>query len=77
MQKSASLAALRTELHRHDFSTFVDGEKTVAPRRQMELSCPAARSAKNRFGTMPQFLEHLTGDALPAMLDRLSESKSA
>jgi hypothetical protein len=31
--------------------------------------CPACRK---RFGTMPQFLDHLTDDVLPVLLDRLS-----
>jgi hypothetical protein len=74
MQKSALLAALRTELHRHDFSTFVYGEKTVAQGGN-GVVVPGCPKCKKRFGTMPQFLDHLTDDVLPALLDRLSEEK--
>jgi hypothetical protein len=52
MLKSELLAALRTEIHKHDFSHFVDEP-----------------------GTMAQFLDHLTDDVLPAVLDRLSAEK--
>jgi hypothetical protein len=32
--------------------------------------CPACRK---RFQTMPQFLDHITDDVLPRVLDRLSQ----
>ena len=35
----------------------------------MVPGCPMCRK---RFGTMPQFLDHLTDDVLPTLLDRLS-----
>jgi hypothetical protein len=36
-------------------------------------SCPMCRK---KSGTMPQFLDHLTDDVLPAVLDRLSSGKN-
>ncbi len=71
MQKSALLAALRTELHRRDFSTFVDGEKTVAQGGNLVV-VPGCPKCKKRFGTMPQFLDHLAHDVIPALVDRLA-----
>jgi hypothetical protein len=69
MKKSDLYAALRTEFHRHDFSTFVDEPPSVAQGGNgvVVLGCPMCRK---RFGTIPQFLDHLTDDALPAVLIR-------
>jgi hypothetical protein len=33
---------------------------------------PGCPTCRKRFGTMPQFLDHLTDDVLPALLDKLS-----
>jgi hypothetical protein len=30
-------------------------------------------ACKKRFSTMPQFMDHLTDDVLPAVLDRISQ----
>jgi hypothetical protein len=75
MKKSDLYHALRTELHRHDFSTFVDEPPSVAQggRGVVVPGCPAC---KKRFSTMPQFMDHLTDDVLPAVLDRLSAEKT-
>jgi hypothetical protein len=71
MKKCDLYRALRSELHRHDFSHFVDEPPSVAQggRGVVVPGCPMCRK---RFGTMPQFLDHLTDDVLPAVLDRLS-----
>jgi hypothetical protein len=71
MQKSALLAALKTEIQRHDFSNFVDGPPSIAQggKGVVVSGCP---TCKKKFGTMPQFLDHLTDDVLPGFLDRLS-----
>jgi hypothetical protein len=74
MKKSDLYRALRTELHRHDFSHFVDEPPSIAlgGKGVVVSGCPAC---KKKFGTMPQFLDHLTDDVLPAVLDRLSAEK--
>jgi hypothetical protein len=71
MQKSALLAALRTELQQHEFSNFVDEPPSIAQggRGVVVTGCP---KCKKKFYTMPQFLDHLTDDVLPAALDRLT-----
>jgi hypothetical protein len=64
MLKSALLAAIRQEIHRHNLSHFTDEEnKTVVP------GCP---KCKKRFYTVPQFIDHISDDVLPPLLDRLS-----
>ena len=70
MKKSELYTALRREIHRHDFSTFVDEPPSVAQGGK-GVVVPGCPTCKKRFGTMPQFLDHLTDDVLPALLDRL------
>ena len=71
MQKSALLAAIQREIHRHDLSHFVDEPPTMAQggRGCVVPGCPAC---KKRLGTISQFLDHLANDAMPALLDRLA-----
>jgi len=71
MKKSELYAALRSEIQRHDFSTYVEDPPSVAQggRGVVVPGCP---TCKKRIGTMPQFLDHLTDDVLPALLDKLS-----
>jgi len=71
MQKSALLAAIQQEIHRHDFSHFVDDPPSVAQGGKgiVVSGCPAC---KKRINSMSQFLDHLANDALPALIDRLS-----
>lgn len=66
MLKSELLRAIQHELMQHDFDCFVDtsgGVRVVVP------GCP---KCQKRIHTMPQFLDHLAKDAMPAMLERLS-----
>jgi hypothetical protein len=67
MRKSALPATRRTELHQHDFSTFIDDPPTFAQggKDVVVTGCP---KCKKQFGTLPQFLDHL-----PTMLYRNSE----
>jgi hypothetical protein len=71
VQKSKLLAALKSEIQRHDFSHFVDDPPSVAQggKGVVVTGCPNCRK---RFGTVPQFIDHLTDDVLPGVLDRLS-----
>ena len=75
MLKSELYRELRTELHRHDFSTFVDEPPSIAQGGQgvVVTGCPTCRK---KFGTMPHFLDRLTDDVLPAVLDRLSSESN-
>jgi hypothetical protein len=64
----------RTEIHRHDLSHFVDEPPSVAQGGN-GVVVPGCPTCRKRFGTMLQFLDHLTDDVLPAVLDRLSTEK--
>jgi hypothetical protein len=73
MLKSNLLAALRTELHRHDFSHFVENPPSVAQGGK-GVVVPGCPMCKKRINTTPRFLDHLADDAMPALLNRLSAS---
>jgi hypothetical protein len=68
------LAAIQKELKKHDWDSFAvpldedepDGRKAVVS------GCPACRQ---QIGTMPQFLDHLADDAIPALFARLRAKK--
>jgi hypothetical protein len=71
VQKSALLAAVQKEIHRHDLSYFVSDPPSVAQggRGVVVAGCPTCRK---RINTMTQFLDHLANDAMPALIERLS-----
>jgi hypothetical protein len=76
VKKSELLRALQQEILRHDFSTFIDNPPSVAQggRGICVPGCPACRK---RLQTMNQFLHHLTEDALPPLIEKLSGERSA
>jgi hypothetical protein len=61
---------MRTEIRKHDLSHFQEeGDNIVQP------GYPLCRK---RFYTVPQFIDHLTDDVLPTLLDRFSsENRSS
>jgi hypothetical protein len=65
------LAAIQKEIQRHDLSYFVSDPPSVAQggRGVVVAGCPAC---KKRINTMVQFLDHLTQDVMPALIDRLA-----
>jgi hypothetical protein len=75
MQKLALLAAIQKEIQRHDFSYFVDEPPSIAEggRGVVVAGCPAC---KKRINTISEFLQHLAKDAMPELINRLSESSS-
>jgi hypothetical protein len=70
-EESVLLAAIQKEIQRHDFSYFVDGPPSAAQgeRGVVVAGCPACRK---RINTISQFLDHLTNDAMPALIERLA-----
>jgi len=74
VQKSVLLAAIQKEIQRHDFSYFVDEPPSVAQRGKgvVVSGCPACRK---RINTMTQFLDHLTNDVMPELVERLASDK--
>jgi hypothetical protein len=64
MKKSELLRALQTEIRKHDLSTYMhDKHKVVI------TGCPFCHK---HFGTIEQFIMHITDDVLPPLLDKLS-----
>jgi hypothetical protein len=74
VQKSLLLAAIQKETQRHDFSYFVDEPPSVAQggRGIAVAGCPRC---KKRINTMVQFLDHLTNDVMPELINRLAAGK--
>ena len=60
MLKSELYRALRTELHRHDFCTFVEEPPCIAAQGGNGVVVTGCPTCRKKFGTMPQFLDHLT-----------------
>jgi hypothetical protein len=71
VQKSILLAAIQKEIQRHDLSYFVDEPPSVAQggKGVVVAGRPACRK---RINTVPQFLDHLANDAMPALIARLA-----
>jgi hypothetical protein len=74
VQKSALLAAIQQEIHKHDFSTFVDEPPSMA-RGGKGVVIPGCPLCKKRLNTVGQFLDHLANEAMPALINRLSAAK--
>lgn len=72
MKKSELLRALQTEIARHEFGTFAmdvgNGQTRVSP------GCPVCRKP---FMTETQFVQHITRDVLPEIINRLSTESSS
>ena len=71
MQKSALLTAIQKEIHRHDFSHFIDEPPSVAEGGK-GVVIPGCPACKVRINTTSQFLDHLANDAMLALMERLS-----
>jgi hypothetical protein len=76
VQKSELLRELQKEIRRHDLSTFVDEPPGVAQggKGVVVPGCPCCRA---RFGTVGQFIDHLTNDVLPEIVNKLSATQKA
>jgi hypothetical protein len=55
MQKSALLAAIQREIHRHDFSHFIDEPPSVAEGCK-GMAVPGCPACKTRINSTRQFL---------------------
>jgi ATP-dependent Clp protease ATP-binding subunit ClpC len=67
MKKSDLLRAIQTEIRKHGLSTFMDEKHHV-----VVPGCPAC---KKSFGTVEQFIGHISDDVLPPLLDKLSADR--
>lgn len=67
MKKSDLLRALQTEIRKHNLTTFVD------PKHRVTVpGCPTCHQA---FGTVEQFVSHLTDDVPPGFVLIVKHSK--
>jgi len=66
------LRALQQEIRRHDFNYFVHEPPSIA--QGVVPGCPACMK---RINTMSQFLNHLAGDVMPALIEKLSVDAKA
>jgi len=74
MKKSELIAAIQKEILRHDFGTFVENPPSVAQGGH-GMVVPGCTTCNKRANTMPQFLEHIARDAIPQLIERLSQGK--
>jgi len=74
VQKSELLRALQQEILRHDFSYFVDEPPSIAQGGN-GVVVPGCPTCKKPINTMNQFLHHLAEDAMPALIEKLSETR--
>jgi hypothetical protein len=75
VQKSVLLRELQKEIQRHDLSTFVD-EPPSAAQGGKGVTVPGCPCCRKRFGTIALFLDHLTNDVLPEIINKLSADKA-
>jgi hypothetical protein len=71
MQESALLVAIQREIHNHYLTHFVDDPPSIAQEGRGGVIAGCSRCRK-QFGTVSQFLDHLTHDVLPPLIYKLS-----
>ena len=71
MKRSELLRALQTELRRHDFSTFLTEEPSMADGGP-GVVVPGCPACKKRLQTMANFMDHLADDVLPHLTNYVS-----
>jgi hypothetical protein len=75
VKKSDLLRALQSEIRRHDFSTFLTEEPSMADGGP-GVVVPGCPACKKRLYTMSNFLDHLADDVLPILIQGLSANRS-
>ena len=72
MKKSGLIVAIQKKILRHEFSTFVD-EPPVSSRGGKGVVIPGCSTCQKRANTITEFLEHIAHDAIPPLIERLSQ----
>jgi hypothetical protein len=67
LYKSDLLKAIQSEIRKHDLDTFRQGSVVV----------PGCPTCKVRLNTVANFLDHLSKDVLPKLIDGLSSDAGA
>jgi hypothetical protein len=75
MDAETIIVALRNELQRHDFDTYVDNPPSIAQggRGVVVSGCPAC---KKQMQSVNQFMHHLLDEVLPATVRKAFEDES-
>lgn len=68
--KSELLRLLQREIRRHDFSTFIDEPPSMAQGGR-GVCVPGCSMCRQPLQSVTQFMEHLTNDVLPKIIDAL------
>jgi hypothetical protein len=71
MSPQELLKALQTEIRRHDFSTFLTEEPSMA-NGGPGVVVPGCPACKKWLFTMANFMDHLADDVSPTLIDKLS-----
>jgi len=77
MDKAKIIAAVKTEMTGHDWTTFVDEPPAIGQggRGVVVSGCPKCRK---RLNTTTQYLEHLFDEVLPQALEKaLADSEKS
>ena len=72
MKKSELIVALQKEILRHEFSTFVD-EPPASSKGGKGVVIAGCSTCHKRANTINEFLEHIAHDAIPPLIERLSQ----
>ena len=72
MKKSGLIAAIQREILRHELTTFVD-EPPVSSKGGNGVVVPGCSICRKRANTINDFLEHIAHDAIPPLIERLSQ----
>lgn len=73
MTKPELLRALQKEIHRHTFDYYVENPPSMAEGGK-GVVVPGCSTCRKRINTMAQFVDHLSQDVLPGLVDRLFPS---
>jgi hypothetical protein len=71
VKRSELLRALQTEIRRHDFSTFLTEEPSMA-NGGPGVVVPGCPACKKRLFTKANFMDHLADEVLPELINKLS-----
>jgi len=76
MDKAAILSAVRREFPKHCWDTFIDEPPSIAQggRGVVVPGCPACRK---KINTITEFVDHLTDDVMPKILEDLLRRRLA
>lgn len=70
------LRRAQADLERHSWGNFTEGDDRTIGQGGTGVIVVGCQCCKLRLNTIPQFMQHLTEDVLPAILDDVLERKA-